>query len=351
MRPTYYEYGEARSGDAARRWPTTRCAGHRVVARRPAGERGPAASPIVVRTPPTSGGRPTSTRRAVSAPVAAPVDQTGRRRGAVSPSWRRSAISAACTGIGQAGAAAQVVEVEVAGRGGPPATASAAAGRAGRSRGRAAAPAGCRRTGRRRCGRPPRSRPGAPPRAPRRTGRPRSAQQASCRPWVQTQKTGSSMACQPGRLARPEGRQVEVEQRPRVRRRPRSRATARAGSAYAANTRTPAAPGARPVPADQQRPDPRRGRAARAARSPTPSGSRLSRSASTPQGPGCSTSRKARTVEAVPATGRRRGRRLATAQRKPARSRDDLEQPFPDQPAAEHQPALRRRGVGEVGRA
>ncbi len=187
------------------------------------------------------------------------------------------------------------------------------AGRAGRSRARAAAPACCPRTGRRRCARPPRSPRGGPGSSAATTGRPRSAQQASCRPWVQTQSSDPPWG------ARPVGRPAPSAARSRSRsargsaRTPASR-RGRAGSAYAAKTRIPCwwvirscrriiSTRTFAAVAASRRAGPRR------------PGSRLSRIASTPQGPVFSTSRNARTVEAVPSTGSSRST-LAPAHRK-----------------------------------
>ena len=186
----------------------------------------------------------------------------------------------------QRGPAAQVTEVEAAGRvlGGEPDR--LVRRRAARSRARAAAPAGCRRTGRPRCARPPRSAPASASASARATGRPRSAQQASCRPCVHTAKRGSSCRARP-RL-RPAARA------PRSQSRTASRSGTTAVSAQApartAKTRAPGVGLDRPG----RRTSSGRTRCAAACRwraGPSAAGSRLSRKASEPQGPACSISR------------------------------------------------------------
>ena len=125
------------------------------------------------------------------------------------------------------------------------------------------------------------------------TGRPRSAQQASCRPWVQTQNSvgvGRGVR-QAGAAAGPQAGEVEVEHVVRGRHGPGVSSRGRPGGrtprrpARVPRARTGAGPGA----ADQQDADAGRRRARRRSRSPRPSGSRASRSASAPHGPGCST--------------------------------------------------------------
>ena len=203
-----------------------------------------------------------------------------------------------------AGAAAQVVEVDLAGEVGAGDRAARRRRRGGRSRGRRAARAGWRRTGRRRCARPPRSRSGCAAARAAATGRPRSAQQASCRPWVHTQNSRLRRSRRPGRRLGPR------RAAPRGRGRARSAGSGTtaglepgpAGSAYAAKTRAGRRRRCGPGGAGPAGCGPGRGWRGPAG-GLSPSGSRASRSASTPHGPGCSTSRNARTVEAVPATG------------------------------------------------
>jgi hypothetical protein len=144
------------------------------------------------------------------------------------------------------------------------------------------------------------------------TGRPRSAQHTSCRPWVQTRNSGESCAVRPGDRPRPSWS--------------RSRSNREAGSstvqvssqgsctaAKAANTVS--SPGLeRPCRRIiSTRTPARRARAASSVLTST--GSRLSLTASIPQGPGSSTSRNDRTVDAVPACDSPRAS-LAVEQRK-----------------------------------
>ena len=98
------------------------------------------------------------------------------------------------------------------------------------------------------------------------TGRPRSAQHASCRPWVHTAKSGSSCRLQPGRPAGAQRGQVEVEdvlgsvedggleptapRGRRARRRPGARSRARRP---VPPDRAGAGPGARPARRRQRR--------------------------------------------------------------------------------------------------
>ena len=108
------------------------------------------------------------------------------------PRWSRSARSAACTWGRIARPTAIAVESS---RSAPRVPArdlgSLAPARRGRSTARGGRPRGCRRTGRRRHGCSPRCASGKEAASRSATGRPRSAQHGSRRPWVQTTKSGS----------------------------------------------------------------------------------------------------------------------------------------------------------------
>ena len=253
------------------------------------------------------------------------------------PVSRRTATSATCAGKRQPRPAAQQVEVEPAAEVRRGQRRARPRGSPGRSRGRQAAPAGWRRTGRRRCARPPRCARGVTRPAPRAVGRPSSAQQASCRPWVHTQKTGSSAGVRPGDSPRPRasrsrssstsgaGERAGLQPRlVRRRRRPRTRGCR--------------APGRAPrVPADQQRAHPGRGRAGPQALLDLVGQPRVAQRVGAPgagvldeqEGPD-----RARRCRPAARRGRGRPRRSGT------RSPDDFEEPLAHEAAAEHQPAL-----------
>ncbi len=148
---------------------------------------------------------------------------------------------------------------------------------------------------------------------PATSGRPRSAQQGSRRPWVQTTKSGlprrrrtrPARADRGARASSILSRAVDPSQASRV-----STAKQMHGAVVVLEARGPAC-----------------GSAARARRSgargpgapvPSPSGSRASRSPSRPHGPACSISNQCRIVEAVPGerlVGRQAPQRAAIAER------------------------------------
>ena len=291
-------------------------------------------------TPPAVLGR--GEPRLVQVAVAAvTADLDGVEAGLTQPP--RSATSAAWTGIGSRDRPRRWSSTTWPSRVAA-ATGTRRAGRARRSRGRAAGRPGWRRTGHHPCGHLPREVGVRGGRAAA-TGRPRSAQHASCRPWVQTASTGSVIGDHPGRTPAPRARRsrpATSRGRPRWCSPPSRRRRGRRADhpeAVAARRAGPAGAGGRAAPA---RPSARG--AARGARRARRAGG-LSLSASTPHGPGCSRSRKAGKVEA------RAGERVA-----PAASAAHLkgsgsprEQPLADQPAASTS-GSRGRGPDEVAR-